>query len=101
MNDEASKEELRAQISKLVKAYNETPTSTMKRFRTNRLVDATGANNLGYIAEGVIFSDGSVIIRWLKDGSGTGLEALSFYNSIKNLEATHGLTEKIVVELID
>jgi hypothetical protein len=37
----------------------------MRRFLLNRTQDPTGISGTGYVAEGVEFSDGAVVVRWL------------------------------------
>lgn len=39
----------------------------MRRFYLIRDVDITGVSGTGVVAEGVLFSDDSVILRWLGD----------------------------------
>lgn len=37
----------------------------MKRFRVRRHVDVSGVSGVGLVAEGIEFTDGTVVIRWL------------------------------------
>lgn len=58
----------------------------MKRFELHRDKDATGVSGLGVVAEGVVFSDGSAVMRWcVKNTPGT----VSTYKSINDLIAIH------------
>ena len=47
-------------------------------------------------AEGVVFSDGTVAMRWKTQPISTGL-----YASMEDVEARHGHDDKIVVKFID
>lgn len=37
----------------------------MRRFQLVRTIDVTGISGTGPVAEGIQFSDGSVVLRWL------------------------------------
>ncbi len=41
----------------------------MRAFRLVREVDVTGISGAGVVAEGVEFSDGTTVLRWLKAGT--------------------------------
>lgn len=47
--------------------------------------DVSGQSGTGWVAEGVIFSDGKVAMRWLTDPTSTAC-----YDSIEDVEAIHG-----------
>ena len=57
----------------------------MKRFRLRRIEDATGVSGVGYVAEGVQFTDGTVAMRWLTEYRSTAI-----YDSIFDIEKIHG-----------
>lgn len=57
----------------------------MHTFLLNRLVDETGISGTGEVAEGVIFSDGTCVLRWLTEHRST-----SIYASIDEVRAIHG-----------
>ncbi len=57
----------------------------MQTFWLDRIDDATGISGLGLVAEGVIFNDGTVAMRWLSDHTSTAI-----YSSIDEVEAIHG-----------
>ena len=38
--------------------------STLRRFELQRDTDITGVSGVGVVAEGVVFSDGTVALRW-------------------------------------
>lgn len=68
----------------------------MQRFRLHRFIDATGYSGTGAVVEGIIFSDNSVVIRWLTKESSIGI-----YNSIESFLRIHGHGGNSVVELLD
>ena len=37
----------------------------MRRFHLHRMLDETGTSGKGIVAEGVVFTDGTCILRWL------------------------------------
>lgn len=40
-----------------------------RRFHLQRTIDVTGISGTGIVAEGVHFSDGTTVLRWLKAGT--------------------------------
>ena len=68
----------------------------MQRFRLIRFVDSTGYSGTGSIVEGIIFSNGSVVIRWLTETSSIGI-----YDSIESFLSIHGHGGNSVIEIID
>jgi hypothetical protein len=58
---------------------------SMRRFHFLRLEDASGVSGCGKVAEGVIFSNGKVVIEWLSSHSSTNC-----YDSINDVELIHG-----------
>lgn len=65
----------------------------MRNFRLKRNVDESGISGTGYVTEGVIFTDGSVAMRWL-----THVSSTCFYKSIEDVETIHGHEGRTVVE---
>lgn len=61
-------------------------------FWLDRLEDETGISGTGKIAEGVEFSDGKVVMRWLTEHRST-----CFYDSMEEVVAIHGHEGKTVV----
>ncbi len=57
----------------------------MRRFYLMRYEDASGISGTGRVAEGVVFSNGWVVITWL-----TQYTSFAFYPSIDEVEAIHG-----------
>ena len=56
----------------------------MRRFYLDRAVDSTGVSGIGRVAEGVEFSDGTVVLRWMGATSSTIV-----HTSIAGVEAVH------------
>jgi hypothetical protein len=56
----------------------------MRRFELHRDVDISTISGVGIVAEGVIFTDGSVALRWLSDRPTT-----TTFNCIEDVEAIH------------
>jgi hypothetical protein len=57
----------------------------MRRFHLNRDEDVSGVSGTGNVAEGVMFGDGTVVMRWR-----SGIRSFAFYTSIADLETIHG-----------
>lgn len=57
----------------------------MRRFLMLRTRDLTGISGIGYVAEGVVFTDGTVALRWTCD-----LKSTAIYDSMDDLEKIHG-----------
>lgn len=68
----------------------------LRRFRLKRLEDETGISGIGYVAEGVRFSDGKCVISWLTDTSSIGI-----YHNIDEMIYIHGHGGKTVIEWED
>lgn len=54
-------------------------------FRLVRHTDPTGVSGTGTVAEGVEFSDGIVVMRWL-----SGTPTTTVYDSVDDLKRIHG-----------
>lgn len=57
----------------------------MRPFHLLRTVDVSGVSGTGVVAEGVQFSDGRVVLRWLTDVPSTAI-----YDSIDAIRHIHG-----------
>jgi len=57
----------------------------MRKFHLVRHVDVHGISGTGHVAEGVVFSDGTVAMRWL-----TATASSTFFNSVEDLLIIHG-----------
>lgn len=74
----------------------------MRRFHLRRLADVSGVSGTGYVAEGVEFTDGLCVLRWLVVGTATqATPATGFYASLADVEAIHGHAGATVIEWID
>lgn len=68
----------------------------MKRFLFVRNEDETGISGTGSIAEGVVLSNGKVVVNWL-----TQYETLSVYPDMKTAEFLHGHDGRTVTKWLD
>jgi len=57
----------------------------MKAFYFQREQDVSGVSGTGRVLEGIVFTDGTVAIRWLSKFASTAI-----YNSLAEFEAIHG-----------
>ena len=57
----------------------------MKLFHFERTEDASGVSGIGKVAEGVVFDDGTVVLRWL-----TEVKSTVIFESIEDVESVHG-----------
>ena len=57
----------------------------MRLFWLNRIEDETGVSGDGIVAEGVEFTDGTCVLRWL-----TATASTAAYLSIADVESIHG-----------
>lgn len=77
----------------------------MRRFALVRDVDVTGISGTGTVAEGVEFSDGTPVVRWLEvDGEhyARGVRATTVvFESMRAVEALHGHGGATRVEWLD
>lgn len=59
--------------------------TTVRRFELHRQTDVSGISGTGVVAEGVQFSDGTSVLRWLTDTASTAV-----YDSLTAIDAIHG-----------
>ena len=57
----------------------------MMRFVLDRFMDVSGTSGTGVVAEGVVFSDGTAVLRWRTD-----LHSTAIYDTVDDLMAVHG-----------
>lgn len=57
----------------------------MRRFRLDRHSDPTGVSGTGCVAQGVVFSDGTTVIRWMSGKMPT----TTVHDSVASVEAIH------------
>jgi len=70
---------------------------SMRRFVLVRNHDVSGVSGTGVVAEGVVFSDGRVALRWMVNG----IHSIVVHQSIEDVITVHGHGGKTVVEWID
>ena len=57
----------------------------MRRLHLQRSTDQSGVSGTGRVAEGVVFDDGTVVLRWLGDVRSTVV-----FDNIAEVELIHG-----------
>lgn len=57
----------------------------MRRFELHRKIDVSGISGTGVVAEGVLWSDGTVSVRWRG-----ARPSIVFWGSFEDVEAIHG-----------
>lgn len=57
----------------------------MLTFHLYRIMDVTGVSGEGVVAEGVQFTDGRCVLRWLTDRT-----SIAIYNNLDDVRAIHG-----------
>lgn len=67
-----------------------------RRFNLVRYVDHTGVSGVGNVAEGVMFSDGSVVLHWFGEHS-----SIVVWRSLDDAIAVHGHNGATRVEWVD
>lgn len=68
----------------------------MRRFLLRRERDVSGVSGLGYVAEGIVFSDGKAVLHWRQTDGAVGV-----YGSIEDVERIHGHEGATVIEFVD
>ena len=58
----------------------------MRTFWLHRTKDVTGLSGTGIVCEGVEFSDGRCVMRWIDDT----ISSIVIHKSIKDIETLHG-----------
>jgi hypothetical protein len=66
------------------------------RFVLDRAEDVSGISGTGIVAEGVMFSDGTAVLRWV-----VGLRSTAVYDSMDDLVAIHGHNGATQVRWLD
>jgi hypothetical protein len=56
----------------------------MRCFYIDRMVDVSGVSGTGCVAQGVVFSDGTTVVRWLGD-----MPTTTVHQSIESVEHIH------------
>ncbi len=73
--------------------YMNTMKSSMRLFNLRRSEDVSGISGTGTIAEGVEFTDGTCVIKWL-----THTSSINIFPNVKELMLVHGHEGKTVIE---
>lgn len=60
----------------------------MRGFRLRRLIDKKGVSGLGIVAEGCLFTNGWVVLRWT--GEKNGITSISWFPSYDQMCRAHG-----------
>lgn len=68
----------------------------MRRFTLRRNVDVSGVSGTGTVAEGIEFSDGTVVMRWLSEAASTVV-----WPDIDTAMKVHGHDGATVVHYLD
>ena len=68
----------------------------MRRFYLVREVDESGVSGTGVVAEGMEFTSGRCVIKWL-----TATSSMGVYESAKDLKAIHGHGGNTKIKWID
>ena len=72
----------------------------MKRFHLVRKEDASGVSGVGHVAEGIMFSDGRVVIDWCLSEK-VKVASIVIYQSLPDAMAIHGHEGRTTAEFID
>lgn len=67
-----------------------------RKFVLERDVDETGVSGIGQVAEGIVFWDGTVVLRWRSKFPGT-----TMFSSSEDMQGVHGHGGKTRVVFID
>lgn len=70
----------------------------MRRFVLDRLEDVTGISGTGTVAEGIEFTDGIVVMKWI---IGDFRSISTWIQGIHAVEEIHGHNGKTVIRWID
>lgn len=70
----------------------------MKRFHLQRDEDVSGVSGTGVIAEGVLFSDGTAVLRWL---GGFPTSVVWHDHGMESIVAVHGHQGRSYVVWLD
>lgn len=72
------------------------PDPKFRRFFLKRKQDISGVSGVGYVAEGIQFSDGTCVLKWTTETSSMGI-----YHSHVELIHIHGHGNATEIEWID
>lgn len=72
------------------------PRPLPRRFHLARQVDVSGISGVGWVAAGVQFDDGTVVMRWLTEHRSTVV-----WDSLESAMIVHGHGGHTIVEWVD
>ena len=87
---------MEARSSYQTRNYPEEEKKGIRRFYLVRNQDLSGVSGTGIVAEGVTFSSGLTVLRWLREPQAVGM-----YPSLSDLMAVHGHAGATQVHFID
>ncbi len=67
----------------------------MRIFELHRSQDVSGISGIGKVAEGVVFKDGTTVVRWLSKHPSTNI-----YNNVEEVLQIHGHAGSTRVEFL-
>ena len=67
----------------------------IKIFYLKRGDDVSGVSGTGIVADGVVFPDGTTVLRWRTAGGSTGI-----YDSLESVEKIHGHNGKTKIIMV-
>lgn len=73
---------------------------SIRRFVLDRREDESGTSGVGIVAEGVEFSDGQVVLCWLR-ATEAGKGSIATYRSMGQCTMIHGHNGKTLFQWID
>lgn len=62
----------------------------MKRYLLKRLVDESGNSGTGYVAEAVVFNDGTCVVHWDRRTNRAGVSSTVVYRWLEDAVRVHG-----------
>jgi len=69
----------------------------MRRFQLYRKRDISGVSGTGIVAEGVLFGNGSVALRWLTNG----VHSIVIHQNVQAMMKVHGHNGATIIHWID
>ena len=70
----------------------------MRRFHVLRKEDVSGVSGVGYVAEGIQFTNKQIIIHWIANPE---LSSIAIYENINNFLKIHGHENKTCINWVD
>jgi hypothetical protein len=70
----------------------------MRRFVLDRSMDVTGVSGTGVVAEGIEFTDGIVVLKWIV---GDHRSIVTWVQGVESVQAVHGHDGHTLVRWLD